>query len=531
MFRIVLVTWLLLVPAFGQAARADDGYIATAGEATRAIGKIASNLGPIPRVHTVRITERAISLLVEGSSAGSVEEWRIRTARRFFINFETVSGPASRPAPAMVAEVAKGFFTLGDLPLASVDRIAADAIVYAQLEEQAEVKSIEIARRVSLLPVPAYGAVIWSIYVASPHESATIHADAQGRIIGGDLSNTRRARTMNFLDDADWPKAAAMEAFLAAMGPEPLLREMTIYPKSVQVKASRPSTRHQTTGYIWDLSGLTRSPVTSPILGDGDEDAVFALGDVDLAPLTAIRTAARKAWGNDGASLNSMMLRRFSDGPGRPEMRWSVHFTDPVPSGEIALFSNTGTVEVSVDGTVRAVNLPTARQPHRNWLDPAMTRDALARIGQEFGGSARFAEITVDRDSVEILAEAPDVPGTMRSYSAADNGITAERTLMPWDTEFRPERLYKLDDLGFFGAERLAALTASTFARLQAGTEMAVSRYTFSIGQQMAPDGSFRVPSPDGKVTLEIRLESPDGVRSGRVTYASDGSAIDVVLP
>ncbi len=119
----------------------------------------------------------------------------------------------------------------------------------------------------------------------------------------------------------------------------------------------------------------------------------------------------------------------------------------------------------------------------------------------------------------------------MRDYTASDRGVTASGMMMPWDAEFRPERLYRMDDLAFFSAEKLNELTARTFTRLKVGSEMAVSRYTFSIGQIMSPDGSFMVPSPDGKVTLEIRLESPDGWKGGRITYSSSGEEIDIVMP
>ena len=87
------------------------------------------------------------------------------------------------------------------------------------------------------------------------------------------------------------------------------------------------------------------------------------------------------------------------------------------------------------------------------------------------------------------------------------------------------------DDLAFFSAEKLNELTARTFTRLQVGSEMTLARYTFSIGQLPTPDGSFMVPSPDGKVTLEIRLEAQDGWKGGRVTYSSTGEEIDIVMP
>ena len=532
MARMVLAAWLAWAVLAALPARAAESYLTTAGEAARAVARVTEALGGKLQVHTIRITDREVTVLAGSSRPGDVDEWSVRQATRLlFFAAEVVSGPSAKPAPAIVADPASGFFPLDAVALDEVSTVGARAIAYAKLQDEAAVRSIEIARRVGLLPSPAYGEIRWSIYVASPRESATVYADAGGNIIGGDLSNTVRARTMDFLKDDDWPKEAALASLLGAIGSKPVVRDVTIYPKSVQVKADHPSLPDNAVGYSWDLAGVTRSPVTSPLFPGTAEEPALSLADVDFGPLAAVRENAVKAWGNEKSTLNYMMLRLFSDGPGKPEQRWSVHFTDWGQPGELALFSNGGSVELTADGTVRLADLPPARRPKRNWLDPATTGDVLAAIGEQFGTNARFAEITVSGDSMRILAEVPDKPGTMRDYTASDRGVTASGMMMPWDAEFRPERLYRMDDLAFFSAEKLNELTARTFTRLKVGSEMAVSRYTFSIGQIMSPDGSFMVPSPDGKVTLEIRLESPDGWKGGRITYSSSGEEIDIVMP
>jgi hypothetical protein len=297
------------------------------------------------------------------------------------------------------------------------------------------------------------------------------------------------------------------------------------------VKADHPTTKGATVGYSWDISGVTRSPIASPMFPGTEREPALSLGEIDLSKLSKVRDAAKKAWGNDKSTLNYMMLRLFSDGPGKPEQRWTVHFTDWTQSDELALFTNSGTVDLTADGIVRATDLPDARQPNRNWLDARTTRDVFAVVSEQFGKNARFAELSVSNDSMRILAEVPDTPGKMREYNANDRGITASSMMMPWDAEFHPERLFRMDDLAFFSAEKLNELTARTFTRLKVGSDMSLSRYTFSIGQLMSPDGSFMVPSPDGKVTLEIRLEGQDGWKGGRVTYSSTGEEIDVVMP
>ena len=530
--RLFLAAWLALLLLAGLPARAAESYLTGPGEAARAVGRVTEELGKAPEIHTIRITEKEVNLIVQGAGTGDVNEWRVRRATRLlFFEAEIVSGPSARSAPAMVSDLASGLFSLDAIPLAKADQIATRAIGYAKLEGGGTVESIEISRRVNLLPTPSYGDIRWAIYVASPRESATVYADAAGTIIGGDLSNTNRARLMDFFRDEDWPKEAALESLASVIGNRPVIRDLTVYPKSVQVKADHPSLPETTVGYSWDISGVTRSPITSPMFPGTSALPGFSISDVDLSKLSMIRDKAKAAWQNDKSTMSYMMLKLSTDGPAKPELRWVVHFTDLGQPGEMTLFTASGTVELTTDGTVRVANLPDARKPKRNWLDPATTLETFGAVSEQFGKNARFAEISVSRDSMRILAEVPDTPGTMRDYNVNDRGVTASSMMMPWDSDFRPERLYRMSDLAFFSAEKLGELTARTFTRLHVGSEMAVARYTFSIGQLMSPDGSFMVPSPDGKVTLEIRLEAADGWKGGRVTYSSTGEEIDVVMP
>ncbi|WP_313527269.1 hypothetical protein [Shinella sp.] len=531
-WRAFQMVWLALFVLAGLPAHAAESYITAPGEAARAAGLVTESLGKAPQVHTLRITDKDVTMLVQGAGTNDVDEWRVRQGTRLlFFSAEVVSGPSARQAPSMVDNLASGLFTLDMVALDKVDAVARSAIAYAKLEGEANVQSIEITKRVFLLPAPSYGDIRWSIYVTSSRESATVYADAGGRIIGGDLSNTARARNMNFINDDDWPKEAALESLTGVIGGKPVIRDLTVYPKSVQVKADHPTTKGATVGYSWDISGVTRSPIASPMFPGTEQEPALSLADIDLSKLSKVRDAAKKAWSNDKSTLNYMMLRLFSDGPGKPEQRWTVHFTDWTQSGELALFTNSGTVDLTADGTVRTTDLPDARQPNRNWLDATITREVFAVVSEQFGKNARFAELSVSNDSMRILAEVPDTPGKMREYNANDRGITASSMMMPWDAEFHPERLFRMEDLAFFSAEKLNELTARTFTRLKVGSDMSLSRYTFSIGQLMSPDGSFMVPSPDGKVTLEIRLEGQDGWKGGRVTYSSTGEEIDVVMP
>jgi hypothetical protein len=177
--RTFLAAWFALFLLAFSPAGAAESYITGPGEAARAAGRVAEALGKTPRVHTIRITEKEVNLVVEGAGTGDVDEWRVRQATRLlFFQAEIVGGPSARSAPAMVSDLASGLFPLDAVPLSKADQVATRAIGYAKLEGGGAVQSIEISRRVNLLPTPSYGDIRWAIYVASPRESATVYADA-----------------------------------------------------------------------------------------------------------------------------------------------------------------------------------------------------------------------------------------------------------------------------------------------------------------------------------------------------------------
>lgn len=529
-WQVFLAAWIVLLAVACPPARAAESYLTDAGEAARAVGLVTGKHETPLQLHSLRITDHEITMAVRGGTHPThLDEWRVRRGRVLFLfDAERVSGPVARVAPLTVADAEAGFFLLDGIALDAVSTVVTQAIGRAKLEGTATVQSIEIARRIHPLPKPSYGDIRWSVYVATPHESAVVFADADGNIVGVDLSNTKRARLTNFITDDDWPKQTAVKDLLVAIGDGRQVRDVTIYPNYIQVKVDHPTNRRRTQGYSWDLSGVTHSVSMTPLFPTATDEELFSLAQMDVEPLADIREAARKAWNNETSRINYMMLRRFADGPGGPELRWTVSFQD---IGEGLLIGGSGAVDLDTAGRVKATRLPAYRATKRDWLDPAAAVEALATLDGEFRTAARFAEISISRQNLQILAEVPDQPGTMRNYHMNEAGIGSSDMIMPWDAQFRPERLFTMEDLAFFSAERLEELTRRTAARLHTSPDMAVSRYTFSVGQLMGPDGNFMVPSPDGKVTLEIRIDTPDGFRGGRVTYSSTGEEIDVVMP
>ena len=114
-------------------------------------------------------------------------------------------------------------------------------------------------------------------------------------------------------------------------------------------------------------------------------------------------------------------LRRVSETPGKPELRWIVTFTE---LGDDAGGAGTsGTVEVTPEGAVRKVVLPAGHAPAADWLAPKTIAATLGRIGKDFGPDGRFAEIVFDAGKARILGEDPARPGAMAGFEADAGGI------------------------------------------------------------------------------------------------------------
>lgn len=529
--RLLVACLFAVLLSMAPPARADSSYITDPGEAARAFDALVAEAGGGPRLYALELSDRRLTIDIRGKHPTELDEWQIGRVKRLFFAFETTVGPRPTRSAGLVGDIDSGFFDRSEIALEKVPEVAANAIAYARLDEEAHVQSIEIARHIDILPMPAYGDIRWSIYVTSGSESAIVRTDAAGNIIGADLANTNRARNMDLLGDGDWPHREARDALFAVFGDERRLRDFTVRPRAISVTADYPAAPGRKEDYNWTISGVTRSPLLSPLMHGAGKDELFSLQEVDLTALARIRAIARNAWGHESAKLEYMTLRRVSETAGKPELRWIVTFTErSTKAGEA---DASGSVEVTPDGTVRKVTLPAGRASGADWLAPATISATLGRIGKDFGPGGRFAEIVFDADKARILSEDPARPGAMAGFEADASGMSRIRRLMPWDEQYRKERLFDLEALSVFTqGDSLADFTARTYRRLQVDeATMPQIRYAFAIGQIMGPDGTYMVPSPDGRPTLQVRLESADGSRTGRVVYDSSGKEIDVRMP
>ena len=222
------------------------------------------------------------------------------------------------------------------------------------------------------------------------------------------------AHAADFLQTDDWPMAEAQVELADEIG-SALVHDITIDSDSVTITADHATDPERTTGYAWD--GLTVRPgISMPnfsALGMGDTKP-FPLADLPLDRLSEIKTAAINAFAQPKALITeiegTMPTTRTSK---KLIPLWEVHFAQP--GGE------SGSVFLTANGQVVDVTLPQSQQAEAGpWLAPATVASTLARLGEEFGPDARYAEIFIDDTKAIVQMEDPQNPGEIASVHVVE---------------------------------------------------------------------------------------------------------------
>ncbi|UJW87558.1 hypothetical protein [Devosia sp. SL43] len=321
-----------------------------------------------------------------------------------------------------------------------------------------------------------------------------------------------------FLATDTWPMAAAERALADTIG-SALIHDITISDDRISITADHRSDPEQTTDYYWD--GLTVYSGTSmpnfSALGMGDSKP-FPLADLPLDSLPQVKKAAFDAFAISGAEITeiegTMPTTRTSK---KLIPIWEVHFAQP--GGE------TGSVFLTANAQVVDIVLPQSAQVEAGpWLAPATVAGTLARLAEEFGPNARYAEIFIDDSKAIIQMEDPQNPGEVAEILVDADSMDRRESMMA-GTPLGPtlDRTFTIADIAALDASMLEDLEQRTIERM--GMDgMTVFRYT--IGRSIL----FMTPEDD-RLVVEVRAELDDGWTSGRVAYDMDGNEVDVVTP
>jgi hypothetical protein len=322
----------------------------------------------------------------------------------------------------------------------------------------------------------------------------------------------------DFLQTDDWPMAEAQEALAGEIGAA-LVHDITIDGDRVAITADHPSDREQTTDYYWD-GQTVRSGISMPnfsALGMGDTKP-FPLTDLPLDGLPEVKIAAINAFALPKALITeiegTMPTTRTSK---KLIPLWEVHFAQP--GGEA------GSVFLTANAQVVDIIRPAGEQAEVGpWLAPATVANTLARLGEEFGPNARYAEIFIDDTKALVQMEDPQNPGQIAEIYIDADSMTRGESMMA-GTPLGPtlDRPFTLADIASLDADMLADLERRTIERMDM-PGMAIFRYT--IGRSIL----FMTPEDD-RLVVEVRAELDDGWTGGRVAYDMDGNEVDVVTP
>ena len=508
-----LVLMLLASPAIAERSYTDDAAVRQKG-----LDALVARMGETRPVARLRFTPDDIEATSQADSGDELLVWTAHRLDLQLMNFHTVTGPTPRDDFSVVDDQAGAFFRLAEAGLDRFDEAVAAAIDYAKLESAPAVKTVEIARSISILPQPAYGDIRWTIQLAAGSESAIVYLNTRGDVIGGDLSDTERAEALDLYLNDDWPMVDAQAQLGSVLGSSPV-HEVRLYQNYVFVTADHPSDPSLTRDYSWTLEGVTRGLVDSPnfvTMGMGGIQP-FAFDEVDLTALPRVKAAAREAFDAPDAVITAMEASKPLDrATSDLKVLWEVEFRQA--NGEA------GEVWLDTAGNVVEVKLPESRLPEVGpWLAPATVIDTLRRIGETFGPEAKISEISINDTQASIDIEDPQAPGEVAHFLMDAREVTRFGS-GSFFASLAPSNVFTPSDLGALTAEQLADMVERTTERLRLeGGE--VFRYTFSRHALMMDEG-------DNRLMVEIRYGEEQGSgRSGWMTFLLDGTQTDEMTP
>jgi hypothetical protein len=523
---VFLAFALAATPALAQVGKtveqpgpisAEATYVNSPALRDRALAALSRAIGADRKISKLEIrSDRILVWAQDAIVAHYTEEWTASRMRLLVFDRDNISGPRPTDGDGIVKRREGSFFALDEVALDRIESIVAEGIALAQMERRPEVNAITVARRIAILPEPSYGEIQVTLELTTEREHATIYADAQGNVLGGDLAGTTRASRLNLIADDDWPMADAQRRIAEVLG-DKRLHGLRIYDSYVFFQAEHPTRPKMTKDYSWDLGGVSGGFEMDDVFSGVRDTAPFGMAELDLSLLPAIKVAALEAFDWPGAKITYIEADKPTDRPGLPQLIWSIDLTQT--NGE------KGKVLLDATAKVLDVELPESRLAaiSEPWLAPVTVARTLQRLQTAFGPDAKFGEILLNDTQGSVLVEDPQAPGTMASFIVDPQSIRRFGTPMPWEAELDPARTFTIADLGTLDEARLEKLAGQTLARMNR-SDVAVFRYTFTR--------SALIMNPeDGRLLLEIRAGKDDGWISGWVTWDLAGNEADVMLP
>jgi hypothetical protein len=494
-------------------------------ELGQAIPALRFAIGNHPRVLKIEVDPNVVTIEAQDPhNLKHVNRWRCVNRVLGFIPVRWVTGPEAVDLQLLDPDLEANLFDLDAVAFSATSKLERAAIERAHMEDAAVITHMEIARQTFILPRPTSGDIRWTLDITSGREHAEVFANAQGVIIGADLSGTQRAKSLNLFMEPELMVDAAA-AFRAALGTEPILTAVGIDAKMVSFSTNIRDTTFgklisglpATSSFTWSLDGLIQR------LGKIDINAQmgtlgpapFSVDDVDWTILNKLEADSLAKVAIPQAHITRLGVEKSSAGPGGPVLTWTVEVTDP--GGEVT------SVVADTKGAIARVVLPESRRPKIVWLDPAALAGAISRIGAIFGPNARIASIVADDRGGRITVDDPANGGQPSTFDLSADGVTHAGIT------------FSLASAGpRFGVADLASLTEQKIAKLEAEAlkKLGEGKTVYLESVSIGPHPLVRRA---GARAIEVRVRDvpEDSVRAayGWIVYDFDGRVLDFVTP
>jgi hypothetical protein len=482
-----------------------------------AVARISGSAGTLGRVLSIAVTPEEVRVQAQDATdKRHVNEWMLVRSHIRSFNWETLKGPEPVELTLINRDLEANLFDIAEVDLKASGKVAQEALSRAALEDPAAVTSMEIRRQVFILPEPSSGNVSWKVDVGSGRESASVYADAKGNVVRIDLAGTNRARTFDLLKSlALLPEAR--HAFEEGVGSGQVLTKVTIGSGGVGFGTNLSQTPligsiKQTQSFHWSLNGLERGLGGFDLASYFEAPQTFSIKDADWSLVEDIVRRAKSALDMRDGTLAEIELTKPGDGPGAPQLEWTITIRDNTSRER-------GQAHFDTKGETLRLLLPESRRKPFDGRDPANWPAMLSKIETAFGADGQIAELTIDKDHLRIVAADPQKPSDLAEFLLDDKGFTRFGTPSPFAQQ---NRRFTFADLRDLTPERLRTLQTSATERLKLPLKTITS---ITIGRASMD------PSPEGRVTVEIRAEEAPFGRGGRVNYEINGREIKAYLP
>ena len=487
-----------------------------------AISVLRSAIGDHPRVLKIEVDSNGIAIEVQDPhNRTHVDRWRygiVRYLQAFPV--KRLTGPQAVDLQLVNPDLEANLFDLDAVDLSAASKLMSAAIARVHLQDPAAVTHMEIVRQTFILPKPSSGDIRWTLRIDSGREHAEIYANAKGIVMGVDVSDTQRARTLNLLNEPTLAADAAA-AFRSIIGAGPVLTTVAISPKTVsfdtnireQTMAKLGSSMPATASFTWDLNGIQQRLGTIDVNAQMGTPgpAAFSVDDVNWTILAKLEQDALAKVALPQANVKRLGVSKRSGQPGGPVLAWTIEITEP--SGEVT------SVIADTKGVIQRVVLPASRQPKINWLEAATIAGAIARIVSIYGPDAKIASIVFDDRSGRITVDDPANAGRPATFEFSPDSVV--RAAISFSLNSMVPR-FNVSDIASLNEQKLAKLEADALKQL--GTRGTVYLESVSIGAH-----PFVRKAGAHAIEVRVRDRAEDSVQAhyGWIVFDFNGQVLD----